>query len=81
MIFAVNRGHLNITRQLIEKSVKLDAQDYTNQNTALHIACLNGLKEIVEILATDMTFNLVFNKLNRDKQMALEISMEKVMEF
>lgn len=59
----------------------MDAQDYTNQNTALHIACQNGLKEIVEILATDRTFHLVFNKKNRNGQLALDIAEEKVMDF
>ena len=42
LIFAVNRGHKNITRILVEQGVKLDAQELNNGNTALHIACLNG---------------------------------------
>lgn len=40
-------------------------QDYTDLNTALHIACLKGYKEIVEILATDQTFPQIFEKKNR----------------
>lgn len=81
LIFAVNRGHLNIARQLIDKGVKLDISDYTNNNTALHIACSNGFKEIVEIIAIDSTFNLVFNSKNRDGHTPIEIAEEKVMDF
>ena len=36
---------------------KLDAYDYTHNNTALHIACQKGEKEIVEMLATETTFD------------------------
>lgn len=39
LIFAVNRGHTNITRSLVEHQAKLDASECNQQNTALHIAC------------------------------------------
>jgi len=42
LIFAVNRGHVNITSILVDLGVKLDAFELNQNNTALHIACLNG---------------------------------------
>lgn len=64
LFIAVNRGHKNIARILIDLGVKLDAIECNQQNTALHIACQNGEREIVEMLATEQTFHTVFNKLN-----------------
>ena len=39
LIIAVNRGHKAIVRKLIDSNAKLDAKEYKNNNTALHIAC------------------------------------------
>lgn len=36
---------------------KLDAMKYNQNNTALHIACQEGKKEIAEMLATERTFD------------------------
>lgn len=47
LIFAINRGHINITRILVEKGAKLDAVEINNNNTALHLACQYGFSEIV----------------------------------
>jgi ankyrin repeat protein len=43
-------------------SAKLDAVDLSSANTALHLACLHGHSEIVEMLATEVTFEQTFNK-------------------
>ena len=57
LMIAVNRGHRNVVRELIELGVTLDAVECNNSNTALHIACINGEKEIVELLATPKTYD------------------------
>ena len=57
LIIAVNRGHKTIAKTLIDMGAKLDAIDYVHNNTALHIACQKGEKEIVEMLATETTFD------------------------
>lgn len=80
LIIAVNRGHKNIAKILIDLGVKLDAIECNNQNTALHIACMNGEEEIVKMLATEQTFHTVFNKLNAQKQIPLDISQQKVVD-
>jgi len=80
LIFAANRGHVNITKLLIDYGAKVDAAEYNNSNTALHIACLNGESRIVEMLATEKTFNSIFNKQNKDGLLAVDIAEEKVME-
>jgi ankyrin repeat protein len=66
LIIAVDRGHKNIARKLIEMNARLDAVDYNNNNTALHIACAKGEYEIVEMLATAKTYNCIFNKVNKN---------------
>ena len=66
LIFAVNRGHVNITKMLVENGVKLDSHDLNTGNTALHMACLNGQKDIVEILANKFTFAKVYNLKNKN---------------
>lgn len=57
LMIAVNRGHRNIVLNMIDLGVTLDAVECNNNNTALHIACLNGEKEIVEMLATQKTYD------------------------
>ena len=80
LILAVKRGHQNIARVLILRGVKLDAFECNRNNTALHVACENGEKEIVEMLATVETFEKVFNALNSLKQKPLDVAEEKVIE-
>lgn len=65
LIIAVNRGHKNIAKTLVEMNAKLDGADLSSANTALHLACSHGHLEIVEILATEATFNQIFNKENK----------------
>jgi len=62
-------------------SAKLDAVDLSSANTALHLACLHGHSEIVEMLATETTFEQTFNKQNRQGQKAIDIAQEKVIEL
>jgi ankyrin repeat protein len=62
-------------------SAKLDAVDLSSANTALHLACIHGHCEIVEMLATEMTFEQTFNKPNRQGQKAIDIAQEKVIEL
>ena len=38
-------------------NAKLDAVDLSSANTALHLACLHGNLDIVEMLATESTFH------------------------
>lgn len=66
LMIAVNRGHRNISMTLIDLGVKLDAVECNNNNTALHIAVTNGEKQIVEMLATEKTYDQVFNKENKE---------------
>jgi uncharacterized protein len=80
LMFAVNRGHGNITRTLVDQGAKLDKTEFNNQNTALHIACSRGEKGIVQILASEQTFNHIFNKANKDGHLAIDIAEEKFME-
>lgn len=39
----------------------IEKAEFQNNNTALHIACEQGEKEIVEILATEETYDKIFN--------------------
>lgn len=80
LIFAVNRGHVNITRKLVDYGAKLDTAEFNNQNTALHVACSRGDKEIVQILANERTFNQIFDKINKEGHLAISIAEEKLME-
>lgn len=80
LMIAVNRGHKAIAKTLIEMGAKLDAMEYNQNNTALHIACQKGEKDIVEMLATESTFVMIFNNENKNNQKAIDISMDKVME-
>jgi ankyrin repeat protein len=43
-MFAVNRGHLNIVKKLVDLGAKLEVVDLDNENTALHLACTKGYK-------------------------------------
>jgi ankyrin repeat protein len=65
LIMAVNKGHKNIAKILIEMNAKLDACEIQTGNTALHLACLGGHFEIVEMLANEKTFDSIFNKENK----------------
>jgi len=56
---------VNITRVLVEMGAKLDEEEFNHENTALHIACMAGNKDIVETLATMKTFQAVFHKQNK----------------
>ena len=62
-------------------SAKLDAADLTHGNNALHLACYNGHKEIVELLATERTFDSIFNRENKAGQRPIDIAEEKVIEL
>jgi ankyrin repeat protein len=52
-MMAVLRGHKHIVKIFVDLGVRLDAIECNNNNTALHLACLNGEKDIVEMLATE----------------------------
>jgi ankyrin repeat protein len=74
LIIAVNRGHKNIARTLVEMQAKLDACDLTSANTALHLACLHGHLEIVEMLATEKNFHQIFNRKNKSGLRPIDIA-------
>jgi uncharacterized protein len=65
LIMAVDKGHKNIAKMLIDMNARLDAQEIHTGNTALHLACLKGHSEIVEMLATEKTYDQIFNKVNK----------------
>lgn len=81
LIFAVNRGHIFITRILVEKGAKFESAEINNNNTALHLACQFGHKDIVEILANETSFHSVFHLKNKNGQLAKDVAEEKVMDF
>jgi ankyrin repeat protein len=81
LIIAVNRGHKNIAKTLIEMNANLDCCDLSSANTALHMACTHGHLEIVEMLATEATFSQIFNKENKQGQKAIDVAQEKVIEL
>lgn len=81
LMFAVNRGHQMIAKTLIANGCNLITHEFNNQNTALHLACQKGEKEIVEFIANEHTFNDVFNIKNKLGQTPLDISQDKVMEM
>jgi ankyrin repeat protein len=65
LIIAVNRGHKAIAKALVDVGANIEAAEWSAQNTALHIACLKGEKEIVELLATDATYERLCLKTNK----------------
>lgn len=79
LIIAVNRGHINIAKALVEAGANLEAVEWQAQNTALHAACLKGEKEIVELLATDATYELICQKANKTGQTPKMLAEERVM--
>ena len=65
LLLAAQRGHTAIARALVLAGAKLDAVEWSAGNSALHIACLRGFNEIVELLATDETYDIVCKKGNK----------------
>jgi len=53
LMIAINRGHVHIVDMFVSHGVKIDAVECNNNNTALHLACLNNEEEIVKMLATE----------------------------
>lgn len=78
---AVNNGHSTITRMLIEENASLEVADTAKGNTVLHVACEKSLKDIVNILATETTYQRLFNLKNKEDKTPLEISEEKSLKF
>jgi ankyrin repeat protein len=66
LIIAVNRGHKSIAKRLIDQGAKIDAFECCHSNTALHIACMNGEFDIVQMLANIETFETLCKKENKD---------------
>ena len=81
LMFAVNRGHRMIAQTLIAKGCNLINNEFINMNTALHMACMKGEREIVECIANETTFHDVFNLKNKQGQTPLDIAQERVMEM
>lgn len=50
LLMAVNRGHVNIVRTLVEMGADLDVQAAGTGDTALHIACEKGEEDITYAL-------------------------------
>jgi ankyrin repeat protein len=80
LMVAVQRGHVNITKKLIETGAKLDVQEFSQNNTALHFACELGHKHLVELLMTEHAFNEVFGKRNKNNMTAIDIAEQKFTE-
>lgn len=79
-MLAVGRGHVNIVRALIEMGAYLDAQTINTGETALHIACEKGEREIVQILVNEENADQVVNMVNSQGQTALQISESKIID-
>lgn len=77
----MNRGHKQISKRLIDSGAKIDAFECYHNNTALHIACINGELEIVQMLANQETYETLCLKQNKENQTPFDISEEKVMNF
>lgn len=77
-MLAVKRGHQNIVKTLMIQGAEIDIADFQNNNTALHIACELGEKEIVEILANEDTYDKIYNLTNKNDMKAIDIVEQKI---
>ncbi|KAL4220754.1 hypothetical protein ACF0H5_021148 [Mactra antiquata] len=84
VFIAVECGHVEVVRLLIEKGADLTKRDPRTGNTVLHVAALNGQQTTVEYLlqfcknATRTHKNkLDVNSMNNDKKTALQFACEK----
>ncbi len=62
----------------MHQGADIEKAEFQNNNTALHIACELGEKEIVEILATEETYDRVFNLINKNNLNAMQIVELKI---
>ena len=51
LMIAIRRGHLNIVRQLVDRGASIEQTMISSLDTAVHIACENGSKDILLMLS------------------------------